>query len=392
MVHLTGATRIGFYTDADGWGGAEIALQTLLESLPPTIEPVVIGPAPPVVDRLARAAGRAGGAVVTTAHARSGLEARRGLGRLFRWLCLDLLHANRNRMTACSEALLAAATIGLPAVAVEHTTIGPQSRAGSLSAQVLARTVRAHVAVGARSARTVERMLHLRPDTVRVLHNGVRDRGAVRPDHHGGPVVLGTLGYGHRVKGLDVLVRALPSVPGARVVMVGAAEAEPELAALAETVGVADRVVCTPWVSNPQQALAGFDALVLPSRQEGLPLSVLEAMMGGLPVVASDVGSVAEAVVDGHTGFLVPPDQPEPLGRALAAIAADPGRRRAMGDAGRMRALVHFTADEMVRRYVALYREVLAPGRTGGGGRGGAAIRVAAPQRPDASRGAEVVG
>ena len=114
------------------------------------------------------------------------------------------------------------------------------------------------------------------------------------------------------------------------------------------------------WSDEPRNHLRGFDVFVLPSRFEGFPLTVIEAMLAELPVVASDVGSVREAVLDGDTGLLVAPEDPEALARAVGALLADPARRRAMGQQGRRRALERFTVEAMARRFESLYDEILA--------------------------------
>jgi glycosyltransferase involved in cell wall biosynthesis len=88
--------------------------------------------------------------------------------------------------------------------------------------------------------------------------------------------------------------------------------------------------------------LAAADIFALPSHFEGLPMSVVEAMLVGLPVVASDLRGVREQVVDGQTGLLVPARSIAPLTGALARLVADPALRRAMGEAGRARALERF--------------------------------------------------
>ncbi len=106
--------------------------------------------------------------------------------------------------------------------------------------------------------------------------------------------------------------------------------------------------------------LAQSDVFVLASRSEGLPLSILEAMAAGLPVVASRVGGVPELVVDGETGLLVRPGDPEQLAAALGRLLADELLRRRLGEAGRARAREHFDLDSVRRAHVDLYRRELA--------------------------------
>ena len=108
------------------------------------------------------------------------------------------------------------------------------------------------------------------------------------------------------------------------------------------------------------ELLADSDVFVLSSRSEGFPVSILEAMAAGLPVVASDVGGVGEAVVDGETGFLVPPGDPDALAEALARLVADPLLRQLLGEAGRDRALRLFDVTRYRAAHLDLYRRELA--------------------------------
>ena len=103
--------------------------------------------------------------------------------------------------------------------------------------------------------------------------------------------------------------------------------------------------------------LGAADLFVLSSVREGLPVTLLEAMHAGCPVVASDVGGVREAVVEGETGRLVPPGDPARLAEALEGLLVDRAGAARMGGAARRRWAERFTATEMVSRTESLYRE-----------------------------------
>jgi glycosyltransferase involved in cell wall biosynthesis len=104
--------------------------------------------------------------------------------------------------------------------------------------------------------------------------------------------------------------------------------------------------------------LAGIDVLVQPSRADNLPLAVLEAMAAGLPVVGARVGGIPELVLDGETGIVVPPEDAQALAAALDSLARDRGRLAELGRRGRERVATHFSAEQVGRRTVALYREL----------------------------------
>jgi glycosyltransferase involved in cell wall biosynthesis len=110
--------------------------------------------------------------------------------------------------------------------------------------------------------------------------------------------------------------------------------------------------------ADAHELLAGLDVFVLPSHFEGLPLTVLEAMHRAVPVVAYDVGGVAEAVVDGETGFVVPPGDEEALVDQVRRLVEDPDRRATMGTNARERARREFTADRMCDEYETVYHRV----------------------------------
>jgi glycosyltransferase involved in cell wall biosynthesis len=144
-------------------------------------------------------------------------------------------------------------------------------------------------------------------------------------------------------KGVEVLLEALSDLrsrhPGARLRIAGDGEHRRRLERRAAELGLGEAVVFlgTCDAGRVRRLLAGAAALVVPSIYEGMPLVVLEAMAAGIPVVASAVSGIPEVVVDGETGWLVPPEDPQALAGALAAALAHPAEARRRGEAGRRR-------------------------------------------------------
>jgi len=161
------------------------------------------------------------------------------------------------------------------------------------------------------------------------------------------------------VKGVCFLIQALARLDGVRLAIAGDGPERAALEALAERLGVAGRVHWLGQRGDVQRLLPAFDLFVQPSLHEGLPNTVLEAMAAGLPVVATGVGGTPEAVVDGVTGLLVGPGDPEMLARAISRLLDDPATRQAMGQAGRERVVQHFTVERMVAQIETLYEQLL---------------------------------
>jgi glycosyltransferase involved in cell wall biosynthesis len=217
----------------------------------------------------------------------------------------------------------------------------------------------------------------VRPGRVRVVHNGIdashyaatsRDRGlAGTLGIPGDAFVVGTLGNLYPVKGHPDLVRALGILrercPRMHLLVLGRGEMREPLLALAAALGVSDRLHLAGFREDAAECLGVMDAFALPSRSEGMPLSLLEAMAAGLPIVATRVGGVPEALEDGRTGLLVPPGDPEALAGALAAVAEQPARAWDLGRAAQRHVRDHFSVEAMVRQYQDMYDR---PGRAAG--------------------------
>jgi glycosyltransferase involved in cell wall biosynthesis len=169
------------------------------------------------------------------------------------------------------------------------------------------------------------------------------------------------------VKRLDVLLRALAALEGVSAVVVGYGPQEDRLKSLAEELGIEGRVRFAGHQRDVRPWLAALDVFVLSSDWEGMSNALLEAMAARLPVVATATGGTPDVVLDGKTGFLVPPGDPPALARALGRLLADPGLRERMGRAGRHRVGESFSVDLMVERTESLYENLRAgqadPGR-----------------------------
>jgi len=157
-----------------------------------------------------------------------------------------------------------------------------------------------------------------------------------------------------------VLLRAFARVSDdVRLVLVGNGDTQDAAKTLARQLGIEARVEFAGLRSDVPEILAQSDIFVLASKQETLPISILEAMRAGLPVIASDVGGVSEEVIDGETGLLVQVGSVEALAAALERLLGDKTLRKSMGRAGRKRFEELFQAERMIERTRALYEQML---------------------------------
>jgi glycosyltransferase involved in cell wall biosynthesis len=126
----------------------------------------------------------------------------------------------------------------------------------------------------------------------------------------------------------------------------------------ARQLGLASSVEFLGERNDIPDLIRSSDLFVLSTRSEGLPMSVLEAMAAGLPVVASEVGGIPE-LVDAETGVLVPPEDPAALSTAVERLLADQGLRARLGAAGRARAEERFDLESWGRAHIRLYEREL---------------------------------
>ena len=211
------------------------------------------------------------------------------------------------------------------------------------------------------------RRLRIAPSATSV-RNG-RDPALFRPDSaarariraalgvDGGQVAIIAVSRLVRHKGYPELLAAMAAVPGAELWVVGErlpTDRGDDLGPCFAAAEATGRVRRLGYRADVAALLAAADIFALPSHFEGLPMSIIEAMLTGLPVVATTIRGPREQVVDGQTGFLVPPGAVAPLAQALNRLAADPALRAAMGAAGRARALDRYDEAKVVARTLDL--------------------------------------
>jgi len=161
-------------------------------------------------------------------------------------------------------------------------------------------------------------------------------------------------------KDLFLLIDAVKLVPEVKLQIVGDGELRRKVERYILKNSLNERVILLGERFDIPNILAESDIFVLPSKWEGLPLTIIEAMMSGLPVVATRVGGVPELVEDGVNGYLVPPGDVNAFADAIRKLACDVRLREIMGKAGQKKAIENFTLDKMLSRVAQVYEEVLS--------------------------------
>lgn len=200
-------------------------------------------------------------------------------------------------------------------------------------------------------------------DRVVTVHNGMPDiPPELRADPGRSPVRLVMVARFEPQKDHATLLRALGGLRAHSwdLELVGDGPLRSEMETLAGSLGIRERVNFLGQRRDVDRILSRSQISVLVSNWEGFPLSILEAMRAGLPVVASGVGGVAEAVEDVKTGYVVPQGDPDAVRDRIERLLASPALRVQLGTNGRSRYEQHFTLERLVARTLTVYQNVLA--------------------------------
>jgi glycosyltransferase involved in cell wall biosynthesis len=190
-----------------------------------------------------------------------------------------------------------------------------------------------------------------------VIHNGIKDFPLL-PSKPKKVLIVGVVAELHKIKGLDVLLRSWSKFVEkheARLFIIGAGEEMERLTRLAQELEISDSIEFKGYVEDARSYLLDFDILVLPSRSENLPYTLLEAGLAGLPVIASSVGGIPEIIESGISGVLVPPEDEEVLFSSLILLSEDANLRKRLGIALKSSVQEKFSFDKMAQQTFATY-------------------------------------
>ncbi len=283
------------------------------------------------------------------------------IAALLRRIRPDLIHAHTSKAGILGR--IAARMYGIPAVFTAHTwcfaegtswkwkLLGvPLERlAGSVSGSII------NVSEANRSLALKYRIAS--PERLVTVHNGIPDETWQPPELNGEtPGIVMVARFAPQKNQMMLLEAAARIRQPFHLLFVGSGPTLASVQDRARALGLADRTTFAGNRSDVPELLRQSAIFALPTRWEGFPISILEAMRAGLPVVASDVGGVREAVIDGENGFLIDQTDTAAFQRALEALLADYELRHRMACRSRLLFEQRFTAQHMLEKTYGLYR------------------------------------
>ncbi len=288
-----------------------------------------------------------------------------GLMRLIKEKNIDIVHAQ----TRTTQVLAAAAArlTGTPNLSTCHGFFKPRAfrrlfPGWGQGVIAISKSVRRHLVED----------FKVEPHRVALIPNGIdlkqfkptdeKERELKRQQWNvDGTPVLGCIARLSSVKGLDVLIAAVPEIqryfPRTRVWLVGDGPEKVPLQQLVEQQGLSTAVRFESIVNRTSDLLPIFDLFVMPSLQEGLGISVMEAQAAGIPVVASNVGGLPDLIQDGVTGALVPANNSAALARKIIELLKNPKQARVLASTARREAEDKFSLDKMVSATIYFYEQ-----------------------------------
>jgi glycosyltransferase involved in cell wall biosynthesis len=232
--------------------------------------------------------------------------------------------------------------------------------------------LRKYAGVVAVSDEVKQRLLRagVREEKIHLVRNGIDLRPfdnavpSLRDLTSDGDLLVGLVGRLAWEKGIDIFLRAavqvLAEFPSAKFVVIGEGPDQDRLERLTDELKIRESLSMLGRRDDMPAIYASLDVMVSSSRQEGLPMAILEGMASGLPLVATDVGEVPTLVLDGRTGVLVPAEDENLLAAGVVELLRDSVKRTRLGEAARQLIEDEFSAGRMTADYLRVYEEAIA--------------------------------
>jgi glycosyltransferase involved in cell wall biosynthesis len=280
---------------------------------------------------------------------------------------VDLVHTHGYK--ADLYGYLAAWRCHKPVVATCHNWVGGTAALGIYN-HLDRMALKKFNALAAVSDAVAQRLLAfgVPPEKIKTIANGIDVTAFERAQplpllKDEGSIVVGVVARLDLQKGFEYLLRAARELckmfPDLKIVIAGEGPDRNRIEEMIQQYGLQSSVVLAGQQSNMPAVYAAMDIFVLPSLNEGLPMTVLEAMAASKPVIATRVGAIPSVIRDGENGLLVAPKDSEGLRNAVASLLNDPERRRQLGDQAHAWVSQNYTSEAMALKYREMYEGVL---------------------------------
>jgi glycosyltransferase involved in cell wall biosynthesis len=280
---------------------------------------------------------------------------------------IDLVHTHGYK--ADLYGYLAAWRRHKPVVATSHNWVGGTAALGIYN-HLDRMALKRFSALAAVSDAVAQRLLDsgVHPGKIRTIANGIdvqafENREPLQSLRFDRAKVIGMVARLDLQKGFEYLLRAIQalrsSFDGLKVVIVGEGPDRAAIENMVEEYGLQSNVILAGQQTDMAGAYAAMDIFVLPSLNEGLPMTILEAMAASRPVIATRVGAIPTVIKDGENGLLVDARDTDGLRNAIASLLSDPDRCRRLGDQAHGWVSANFTSEAMALKYRQMYEEVL---------------------------------
>lgn len=373
--------KILLYTDTPQTGGAELQIFLLAKFLDKTqFEPILACSNFPILDKWCEKF-RKENIQVFRLNVKHKHDPRHyfQLKKILKENQIDLLHLHLWNPASCRYGFRAGISLKIPIITTEHDPFELSWLKNVYKKKAL-KKVSKIIAISHDNQKQLEKLYHEHQNKIKTIHNGIDINWwqsqllGYKVSNHWrtkeeifkakkSTLIITTIAELHERKGLKYLIEAIPEVvekfSNVKFVIIGEGGERKNLENLAEKLKLQNHLIFLGRQKEIPKLLESSEIFVLPSIREGFGLVNCEAMISGLPVIASNIGGIAEIVKDGETGILVPAQNPQALAESLIELIENPEKRQKFGQAGRRQVIENFDAKKMAEQYGKVYQEML---------------------------------